>query len=155
MTLTEQEQAQVERRVRNSGKSVGLAYFLWLLAGIIGVHRFYNKQTRRGLITLALCITALAALAIPVHTQMPEYTQCVHNSVRSFSPTNDTTCTPPVDTLSAAGRASMLLGAALLIVILLWWIVDAFLIPRATRQNNQTLRLRFQDEILKQRPPQE
>lgn len=155
MTLTEQEQAQVERRVNNSGKSVFLSYFLWLFVGLIGVHRFYNKQNKLGFLTIMLCIAGIVALFIPVHTQMPEYTQCVQSSMRSYAPSTENTCQPQVSNLSSAGKASMLSGTALIFALFIWWLVDAFLIPRTVRKNNQELRLKFQDEVLKQRPPQD
>ena len=40
-------------------KSVGIAYFLWLILGFFGVHRFYAGATKSGIAQLVLALTVV------------------------------------------------------------------------------------------------
>ena len=153
--LTEQEQAQVKRRFANSGKSIVVAYILWALTGLLGIHRFYNAKPKLGILSIALVAVSIIAIFVPVHTQMPEYTQCVQNAVKSFSPESAAPCEQQISQLSTLGSASMLLGAATLLFLLLWWLLDGVKMPRTVNHSNEKLRRVFESEVLKQRPQKE
>lgn len=63
MTLTTEQQLLVEQRIANEAKSIGVAYFLWLIGGSAGLHRFYLGRAS-GLFQLALLVAGVVLLAI-------------------------------------------------------------------------------------------
>ncbi|MNS02150.1 TM2 domain protein [compost metagenome] len=55
MSLSVQEQMLVEQRVTNDSKSIGIAYLLMVLFGILGIYLFYLGRTISGM--LMICAT--------------------------------------------------------------------------------------------------
>ncbi|MFD1914513.1 TM2 domain-containing protein [Halodurantibacterium flavum] len=54
MALTVQEQLLIEQRVTNNGKSMIVAYLLWIFTGWFGGHRFYLGKYLSAILLLIL-----------------------------------------------------------------------------------------------------
>ncbi len=70
MPLTDQQQQLLDQRVNVEGRSTGLAYALAIVAGGLGIHRFYLGRAGSGVTMLLLTIfgllTAKLLFGIPV-----------------------------------------------------------------------------------------
>ena len=64
MMSSTQEQMLVEQRVTYKTKSIGAAYFLWFLTGVLGGHRFYLGKIGSGAIMLLLFIGSVVTLQV-------------------------------------------------------------------------------------------
>ena len=60
--LSTEQLLQIEARVANEKKSVGLAYLLWFLLGGLGIHNFYLGKILLGLFELLGGIVAIGLL---------------------------------------------------------------------------------------------
>lgn len=54
--LTQQQLAVLATEMDKRKKSVGVAYFLWLILGTFGAHKFYTGQKTSGIVYLVLGI---------------------------------------------------------------------------------------------------
>ncbi|MDK2991497.1 MAG: hypothetical protein PWP48_730 [Clostridiales bacterium] len=54
--LSQQQLAVLTTEMEKRKKSIGLAYFLWLILGTLGIHKFYIGQKTWGIVYLILGI---------------------------------------------------------------------------------------------------
>ena len=55
-----QREILIDQRVNSKKKSKGVAYLLWILAGGLGIHRFYLGEPVTGAILLVITLTSFA-----------------------------------------------------------------------------------------------
>ena len=60
--LTQHQLAVLASEMDKRKKSVGVAYFLWLILGTFGVHKFYTGQKTSGIVYLVLGILGWATV---------------------------------------------------------------------------------------------
>jgi len=68
--LTTEQHILVEQRVANDGKSLVVAYILWIFFGGLGGHRFYLGRIASGVVLLALTVIGGATLFVYVGIPM-------------------------------------------------------------------------------------
>ena len=105
----------------NSTKSLKTAYLIWLVVGILGIHRFYLGKKRSGAILLIL--TLIWGLSYLFSAQEAVGILAL---VESMSPLQDW--------LVQIGQIGKWISALIFLPILLfpvlWWFTDLFRIPR-------------------------
>ncbi|MDU4695063.1 MULTISPECIES: NINE protein [Paenibacillus] len=129
--LTTSELLLLNSEMNKREKSLGLAY-LMLLAGHLGVHRFYLKRIASGVVQLCLAILAIGlyiGFAIAAGIESVESPETAYSLLLLI----------PV----------ILFGLALTV----WVIVDACLLPGIVRNWNAKLEQSLIEQIAALRPP--
>ncbi|SME94133.1 TM2 domain-containing protein [Paenibacillus barengoltzii] len=129
--LTTSELLLLNSEMNKREKSLGLAY-LMLLAGHLGVHRFYLKRIASGVIQLCLFILAIGLYFVFAIATAIESVDSPDTSYSLF-------LLIPV----------ILFGLALTV----WVIVDACLLPGIVRDSNAKLEQSLIEQIAALRPP--
>jgi len=62
--LTEKQFAILQSEMKKHQKSVGLAYVLCIFLGIFGIHKFYLRNVRQGIVYLILGLVSIPSLIV-------------------------------------------------------------------------------------------
>jgi len=114
--------AILQSEMKKYQKSVGLAYVLCIFLGIFGIHKFYLRNVRQGIVYLILGLVSIPSLIVGEFTGLISF--------------------------GASGMPLFRFGLVCLGILVILLIVDLFTTPRQVRQANMSAENKIIDQLL-------
>jgi hypothetical protein len=157
MPLNASQQYLLESKLKAQGRSAGVAFGIWLLAGLCGGHRYYLGKTKsaHAMLLLSTLVTVLLLAAIVGVTRTALATTGL-NELHGSPLAGLIALFGEIVSGNLALRELVFTPVTLLLlkatgicfgILLLWWIADVFFIPAAVRRYNATLKEKLLQEL--------
>jgi len=131
--LSDQELAVLRDELDKHKKSRALAYVLWLVAGMLGIHKFYVGKIRTGVLYVVLGVVGWGSVVSGLVSALDEMTT-----------------TRPADFEAFTGIMVLaVIGSICLLGLCVLLIVDLFTIPREIRKRNDRIELNIIQRIIR------
>ena len=131
--LSDQELAVLRDELDKHKRSQALAYILWLVAGMLGIHKFYVGKIRTGIFYVVLGVVGWGSVVSGLVSALDEMTT-----------------TRPADFEAFTGIMVLaVIGSICLLVLCVLLIVDLFTIPREIRKRNDRIELNIIESLIK------
>jgi len=120
--LTEKQFAILQSEMKKHQKSVGLAYVLCIFLWFFGIHKFYLRNVRQGIVYLILGLVSITSVIVGEFTGLISF--------------------------GASGNLLFRFGLVCLGILVILLIVDLFTTPRQVRQANMAAENKIIDQLL-------
>ena len=130
--LSERELAVLNSELDKHKKSTALAYVLWLIVGMLGIHKFYVGKIGMGILYLVLSVIGCGAVVSGLVSALQETAARRPEALETFT----------------GVMALAVIGAICLLLLCVLLIIDLFTIPRQVRKRNDRIELNIIRRIM-------
>ena len=130
--LSDRERTVLRGELEKHKKSQALAYVLWVVAGMLGIHKFYVGKVGIGILYLVLGVIGCGSVVSGLVSALEQMTASQPGDFEAFT---------AIMVLAAIGSICLLVLCVLLII-------DLFTIPREIRKRNERIELSIIQRIV-------
>jgi len=130
--LSDRERAVLRAELEKHRKSKTLAYVLWLVVGMLGIHKFYVGKVGMGILYLVLGAVGLGSVVSGLVSALEQMTASQPGNFEAFT----------------GIMVLAVIGSICLLVLCVLLTIDLFTIPREIRKRNERIELAMIERIM-------
>ena len=130
--LSDPELSVLRAELEKHKKSKTLAYVLWLVVGMLGIHKFYVGKVGMGILYVVLGVVGLGSVVSGLVSALEKMTASQPGDLQAFT----------------GIMVLAVIGSICLLVLCVLLIIDLFTIPREIRKRNDRIELSIIQRIM-------